>query len=408
MTQAMMPTYHYTARDERGTAVTGTLAAQDPEALADQLKRMGYLVTKSREVAEGPTVEGLFAGLRRVGYADLMHVNVQLSTMIQVGVPLVTALTVLAQQTENPRLREAIGDAARNVEGGASFSEALSRHPGIFSTLFVSMVHAGEVSGKLDEILRRLAAFSKHQLELREQLKTALTYPVLLLVVGIGAAGFLLVSIIPKFMQIFLEANVPLPLPTLLLYQLSVWLRRYGLWLAVGIIAGLTALRWYRLTPAGRRTLDATLLRLPVLGDLARKAAISRLTRTLQTLLSSGVPVLESLAIAGETCGNAVIAGVCETAQASVRQGGTISETLKISREFPPMVIQMMIVGEASGTLDRMLGEIAGHYDELIQHGIKRLTTLVEPAFLILMGGMVAFIMASILLPLFRMVNVIR
>ena len=343
-----------------------------------------------------------------MGYDDLALFNVQLSKMIQVGIPLLTALDTLTQQTEHSRLREVIGDVARNVEAGVSFSEALKRHPSVFSDLFINMVHAGEISGKLDDVLRRLADYTRHQAALREQVKTAMTYPVILLVVGVAVIVFLLGGILPKFMKIFFEAGVALPLPTLLLSQLSEVLRHYGLVILGLFIAAGVGLRSYVRTPGGRRALDTAVLKVPLIGELARKAALARLSRTLGTLLSSGVPILEALSIAQQTCGNAVIADVVGHAQASVRQGGAISDPLKVSREFPPMVVQMMTVGEASGTLDHMLGEISEHYDELIQHGIKRLTALIEPAFLIVMGGMVAFIMASILLPMFRMVNVIR
>lgn len=403
-----MPNYRYAARDEHGNQVSGTLAAPTPEGLADQLKRLGYLVTRSRELAEGETLEGLLQRLRPVGYDELVMFNVQLSKMVQVGIPLVTSLETLTRQTDHPRLRDAIGDVTCNVEAGSSFSEALQRHPGIFSPLFVNMVRAGEASGKLDEVLRRLAVFAKRQAELREQLKTAMTYPALLLVTGIAASTFLVLGIIPKFVKIFLEAGVPLPLPTLLLSALSQALRRYGVWVLLGLAAAGVGLGRLLRTPAGRRQLDRLLLKIPVVGELVRKAAIGRMARTLETLLSSGVPVLESLDIAAKTCGNAVIADVCQAVQANVRQGGTITDPLKVSAAFPPMVVQMLAVGEASGTLDHMLGEVADHFDEWIRYSLKRLTSLIEPLFLIIMGGMVAFIMASVLLPLFRMVNVIR
>lgn len=403
-----MPHYKYTARDERGNAITGTLASPSPEALAEQLKRTGYLITRAREVAEGGTADSLFRRFRRVGYDDLVLFDVQLSKMVQVGIPLVTALDVLGRQTPNPRLREAIGKICRALEGGASFSQALERHPSIFSSLFVNMVRAGEASGKLDEILTRLAKFAKHQAELRHQLRTAMTYPTVLVVMGVAVCAFLLMGVIPKFMAIFMEAGVALPLPTQLLYQASLVVRQFWIVFLGVLIAAWVGLARYVRTSGGRRRFDTALLKVPVIGELARKAALSRLARTLETLLSSGVPVLESLAIAEQTCGNAVVADVMRTVQTSVRQGGAISEPLKMSREFPPMVVQMIMVGESSGTLDHMLGEIAEHYEELLRHGLQRVTTLVEPAFLVVMGGMVAFIMASLLLPMFRMVNVIR
>jgi len=403
-----MPTYHYTARDERGKIVEGRMAASATDVLADQLKQMGYLVTRAREVTEGISIERILQRARGVGYDDLVLFNVQLSTMIQVGLPLTMALDTLAKQTANPTLRDAVAEIARAIEGGEGFSEALAQHPRIFSALFISMVRAGEVSGKLDEILRRLAKFAKHQAEVRQQLTTALTYPVLLVMVSVGVMAFLVLGIIPKFMKIFVEAGVPLPAPTQFLYLLSVGVRHYGLGLlGLLVVAGALLLRYVRM-PSGRRQCDVWLLKAPLLGEMVRKAALSRLARTLETLFSSGVPVLESLAIAEQTCGNAVVAQACQSAQTSVREGGTIADPFEVSREIPPMMVQMIRVGEASGTVDHMLAEIADHYDELIQHHVKRLTTLIEPLFLMIVGGLVAFIMASILLPLFRMVNVIR
>ncbi|MBI4598512.1 MAG: type II secretion system F family protein [Candidatus Omnitrophica bacterium] len=401
-----MPTYQYTARDQRGQQVRGAQAASSVEALADALRRRGYLVTTHQEV--GAFAVNAARGLQlfgpRVGYDDLVLLNVQLSKMVQVGIPLVTGLETLEQQATNPALKTTLADVARRVQGGESFSDALSHHGRIFSGLFINMVRAGEASGKLDDILRRLADFTKHQAQLREQLVTAMTYPIALLAVGIGVGTFLITMIIPKFMKIYLEADVPLPLPTLLLYQLS---RHW--WLIIGLlIAAVALLGWYVTTPAGRRQLDALSLRVPVLGELVRRAALSRFARTLATLISSGVPILESLAIAELTCGNAVIADACRAAASHVKEGGSLAEPLNASREFPPMVIQMILVGEAAGTLDQMLEEVANHYDELVQHGIKRVMSLVEPMFLVVMGGMVAFIMASLLLPMFRLVNVVK
>ena len=404
-----MPSYSYLARDEQGKAVTGTMVAPTQEALADELKRMGYLVTRTRELREDRVgFESLLQHVQRVSFDELVLFNIQLSKMIQVGIPLLTALKVLEAQTANRRLRGAIGDVARNVEAGLSFSEALTRHPRIFSPLFVSMIEAGETSGKLDEILSRLAQFAQHQAELRQQLTTALTYPCLLFIVGVGIVVFLVTGIIPKFMKIFLEAGVPLPLPTLLLHRLSEVVRHHGVWMLLVVVGVGVALSQSLRTPQGRRHWDAWLLRLPVIGSLVRHVALSRFARTFETLTSSGVPILESLAIVEQTTGNAVLGDVVRSVQTSVRQGGSLAEPLKVSQEFPPMAVQMISVGESSGTLDHMLGQLADHYDLLVRHGIKRATAFVEPLFLAIMGGGVAFIMASMLLPLFRMVSVIR
>ena len=403
-----MPTFQYTARDERGNAVTGTLAASNAEALADQLKRMGYLVTRSRELAGGAVSEGLAERLRGVSADDLVFFVVQLAKMVQVGIPLMTALDTLTEQTSNLRLRRAIGDVSRAVQGGASFSEAMQRHARIFSWLFINMVRAGEASGKLDDILRRMAVFTKRQAEVRQQLRTALTYPVLLLVVSVAVTAFLMVGIIPRFMRIFVEAGVDLPLPTRLIGGASRIASQYWMLLLSVPAAAALGFQFWASTAAGRRRVDMLLLRIPVVGELVRETAVGRFARTLDTLIASGVPMLEALEITEQTCGNAVIADACQTAQTSVRQGGSLAEPLRVSRQFPPMVVQMITVGEASGTLAHMLSEIADHYDELIQHQLKRLMALIEPFFLMVMGGLVAFIMASVLLPLFRMINVVH
>ena len=405
-----MPSYRYLARDERGRAMSGTLEAATPEALADQLKQRGYLVTRTQEVRSAPRGGQAPAvlGWGRVGSEELALFNVQLATLIHVGIPLVTALRTLEAQTAHHRLRATIGRVATDVEGGRAFSEALATHPAVFSPLFISVIHAGEASGKLDDILTHLAEFHQRQVELRQQLATALTYPCLLLVFGIGIIGFLVTSIIPKFMDIFLDTGVPLPLPTLILHVISQALRHHWPWILGAAAAAGILIRQGLRSPAGRRRADAWLLGLPVAGSLCRYAVISRVARTLETLLSSGVPILQSLSIAAGTAGNVVMAEVVHAMEASARQGGTLAEPLKSSHAVPPMAAQMIAVGEASGTLDRMLQELADHYDQMVAYQLKRVMALVEPLFLVIMGGLVALIMASVLLPLFRLVNTIR
>lgn len=402
-----MPTFEYVARDERGAAVTGTLIASSAEAVADQLKRTGYLVTRTRQVKE---VAGSLWTMswRRVGYDELMIFTVQLSKLIQVGVPIVASLETVAAQTEHPQLRAAVAQTARAIESGSSFSEALKRHPRVFPSLLISMVQAGELSGRLDDVLRRMAEFARRQADLRQQLQTALAYPVLLLVVSVGVIALLVTGVIPKFMAIFLEAGVPLPLPTRILHSVSLVVRQgWPVILAAGLASAWVG-AWVLRRPEGRYAADRLLLRLPVIGSVARKAVMSRFARTFETLLASGVPILESLAILERTCGNAVMAQAVRRMTDTVKQGGSLTAPLKLTPEVPPMVTQMMSVGETSGTLDHMLGEIADYYDEVVRHEIKRATALIEPAFLLVIGGLVALIMASLLLPLFRMVNVIH
>lgn len=403
-----MPTYQYAARTEQGKAVSGTLAAPSVEALADQLQKMGYYVTRTSELSAREPAVGAWQRWRRVHPDDLMMFNIQLAKLVQVGIPLVAALTTLAEQTPQLKLRAAISDAARRIGEGASFSDALTHHPRVFSALFIAMVRAGEASSRLAEILRRLGIFAKRQGELREQLKTATTYPVVLFCLGSGVATFLVLGIIPKFIETFRQANVTLPLPTWLLFQISQLLRHYWMYLVLGAAACWVAGTRFARTPVGRRQLDRWLIEAPIIGELVRKTAIARMTSTLGTLLISGVPVLEALDIAEQTCGNTVIADACRQAYTSVKQGGTISAAFQASRAMPPMVVQMVSVGEASSAMGQMMEEIAEHYDELVTHQIKRTMVLIEPIFLLLMGGMVFTIMASVLLPLFRMVHVIH
>ena len=403
-----MTTYRYTARDMRGKAMSGTMSAATIEVLADQLKRKGYLVTRSHPVSERLTVEGLWQWLRGVGLEEVVLVQIQLAKMLQVGIPLLAALTTIEEQTDHQRMGHVLADVARAVETGQSFSEALQQHGEVFSPLCISMVKAGELSGQLDQTLQRLAESGQRQIEWHEQLKTALTYPCLLLLVGTGVMLLLITGIIPRFMKIFLDAKVPLPLPTRCLYALGQLILHQWASILVGIVAIGWLCRWLLRTPAGRRRFDRTLLHLPVIGPLARKMALSRFARTFAMLVSSGVPMLESLAIVEQTAGNVVIGEVLGTVQRTVRQGGSLAEPLRASGEFPPMVVQMVTVGEASGALDDMLQHVADYYDQVVRYGMRRATALVEPIFLMLMGGLVALVMASILLPLFRLVNVIH
>ncbi|MBI3324667.1 MAG: type II secretion system F family protein [Candidatus Omnitrophica bacterium] len=403
-----MPSYTYLARDERGKAVSGTMTAPTAEALADELRRMGYLVTRAREVRRRTRLEWLAERLSRVSYDELVLLTLQLSKMVQVGIPLLTAIKTLEAQTENRRLRRALETVGNDLESGNSFSQALARHPRIFSQLFVGMVRAGESSGRLDEILRRLADFHQRQAELRQQLQTAMTYPFLLMVVGVGVVTFLMIGIIPKFMHIFLEAGVPLPLPTLMIYHMSQLVRRGWLGIILAFVASVAGVGAILRTPQGRRYADRRLLALPVIGPLVRRVALARLAGTLGALVSSGVPILESLELVERTVGNTVIEEVVRAVHKSVQRGGGLTGPFQASGQIPPMAVQMIAVGESSGTLDHMLAQLAEHYDQMVHHAIKRLTAFVEPAFLLVMGAVVAFIMASVLLPMFRMVNVIN
>ena len=346
--------------------------------------------------------------LRRINPQDLIVFNFQLANLLESGISLLTALRTIEAQTANKRLKDVLGELWRAVESGSSFSESLSRHPKVFSKLFVNMVKAGEESGKLDAVLKKYASFSEAKEELSQKIKGALFYPLILFIASILVIVFIVTFIMPKFADLFLSAGLKLPLVTQILFSFGVIIKRY--WYL--IILGLGLLFWltvkYTQTKTGKFQFDRLILKIPVLGDLARKIYVSRFSRTLAVLLSSGVPVLRSLDITKEVIGNEVMAGVAANLKASVEQGERLSEPLRVSGEFPLDAVQMISAGEESGNLDGMLNKIADFYDTAVGYGLKKLTALIEPLLLAIMGAVVALIMASVLIPIFDMVKIIR
>lgn len=403
-----MPTYIYKARDATGRPVKGTMDATNKEEVIDKLRKMGYMATSVAEAIGGIKIETIFDKLRRVSTEDIIMFNVQFANMIGAGINILSSLFTLAKQIENKRLKEGIGDIARNIEAGESFSKALTRHPRIFSRLFVNMVKAGEASGKLSEVLNRFAKFSEHQADLRQKIKGALFYPIILLFAGLAVTLFITAFIIPQFAEIFLKTGMRLPLVTLILYKVGITIKHFWFSFILLLIAVVLGIRFYARTDSGRFKIDILKLRFPLLGPLYRKAAISRLSRTLATLVASGVPILQSLDIVKDVIGNEVLAYVLGNVRNSVERGQSISETLKISEEIPLDVVQMISVGEETGNLEGMLNKISDFYDMSLGYTIKKLTTVLEPLLLVTMGCMVGFIMASMLLPMFDMIKLLR
>lgn len=403
-----MPTYIYKARDEMGKLVKGTMDASSSDDLTLKLHKMGYMTTFVSEAKSGIKFVNVAERLRPIKTQDLVFFNFQLANMIESGIPITTSLSTIGSQIENKRLREIIRDVQRNIESGSYFSVSLNNHPRIFSKLFISMVKAGEESGKLDRVLKRYALFSEAQQELREKIKGALFYPAILLIASILVIVFIITFIIPQFVDLFSKAGVKLPFTTKLLFTIGLIIKRYWYLIPVGLGALIFGLRRYFLTEKGSLQSDRLLLKIPIVGLLARKICVSRFSRTLATLLSSGVPILQSLDITKDVVGNAVISRVVESAKKSVEQGQKISEPLRISQEFPSDTIQMIAVGEEAGNLDEMLNKIADFYDMAIGFTVKKLTAIIEPLFLVIMGCVVAFIMASMLLPIFDMVKILR
>ncbi|MBI3618244.1 MAG: type II secretion system F family protein [Candidatus Omnitrophica bacterium] len=403
-----MSTYAYKARNETGKPVNGVMEASSQEELAEKLRKLGYMPTQIKAAVAGIKMESLYDRFVRIKTEDLIMFNIQLSNMIDSGFSILNSLRTIASQVENRRLRSIITEVSRSVEAGSSFSEALARHPRVFSTLFINSVRAGETSGKLNIVLNRLAVYVEQEEELRQQVQGALFYPVILLLAGVVVILLIVTFVIPQFVVIFEEAGVTLPLPTLVVYQVGMGLKKTWYLGLLGIALVLTAIRKYFETDRGGRQRDQLVLCLPVVGAVVRKVIVSRFSRTLATLVESGVPLLQSLDIVRDVVGNQIIASVVTSVRESVEKGERIAQPLRVSGEFPQDAVQMIAVGEETGKLGYMLNRVADFYDTAVKFSIRKLTTLIEPVLLIVLGITVGFIMASMLLPMFDMIKTVR
>ncbi|MBI4846714.1 MAG: type II secretion system F family protein [Candidatus Omnitrophica bacterium] len=404
-----MPSFYYKARDAAGKMISGTLEAANRTIVAGKLRAMGYFVVTVKEEQKKSSLEGdLFEQFKRVSTKDLVIFNNQLATMIGSGLTLVTSLNVLSQQIENKKLQEIITKVRDEVETGASFSSALEKHPKVFSELFVNMINAGEMGGALEEILRRLAVFAEQAEEVSSNVKTALTYPVLIVTVALGVVIFLVVGVFPKFESLFSSMNVPLPLPTKIMLKISFLIRTRWPVIVISVVSAIVMFIRYRKTPVGKYNTDLMALNIPIFGDIIKKASISRFARTLGTLINSGVPILQSLRIVETTVGNSAISKIVANIADNVNRGESMSNPLRNNKIFPPMVGHMVSVGEESGTLDSILNKIADFYDSEVNSSVKRLSSIIEPVLLVFIGGVVGIIALSLFLPMFNLVKVFR
>jgi type II secretion system protein F len=406
-----MPQFSYKAKTGDGSVVTGTLQADNERMALDSLGRMGVFpleIESSREEERSGGEEAPRRVARRVGTGELALFTRQLADLLKAGVPLNRALSTLSEQTSNLDLSTTIAELGKQVSAGATLHEALGRFPKLFPGLYVSMVRAGETGGFLEECLHRLALFIEKDQELRSRIASALAYPVLLIVIGAFAIGFLMVFFIPRFSEIFRKMGDSLPLPTRIVMTVSYFFRDQWMFVLLGV-AGL-ALGWNRLGAgfAGRRFIDRLKLRIPLFGDIVRKNAVSRFTRTLGTLLKSGVSILGALAISREAMGNRVLEDDVDEAAAGVKQGRSLAEILRGSRTFPRMVVDMIAVGEEGGNLDEVLVNVADSYDLQVERAVRVFVALFEPALLLFMAALVGFIVISMLLPVFSLSSMIQ
>lgn len=403
-----MPTYSYQARDESGRLVKGVLEAESPVSLAERLRRMGYLVTRMEQACAGGKGLFLLSWGRPVPEEPLLLAAIQLANLVEAGVPLVSSLQTVASQTMNRPLKTALEAVTKGVEQGASFSQALSHHPDIFPKLMTGMAAVGEASGHLDTVLTRFAAFVEKDLALRRAVQGALTYPMLLLIAATLLILFVVSFIVPQFSALFAKAGIPLPLATQILQVAGETIRTRGWLLAGGVAAASVGVSLILQVPRIRLRFDTAVLKLPAVGEVIHQTVVARFARTLGTLVGAGLPILKALESAEAVVGNQAIAREVRRVRATVESGERIAETLSVGRVFHPDAIQMIRVGEESGRLDGMLEKIAEFYERRVNFSLKQMTTLLEPILLVGMGGIVAGIMASLLLPMFDMVKVLQ
>ncbi len=404
-----MPAWKYTARDREGKNVSGIVTAKSQgDAVADLRKRsLMVLNIKQTGSAKKGKQGGLLAGLfkpRPSGTKDQIVVFTrQLATMISAGVPLLESLEVLQEQADTPGFRVCLDGVIESVRGGSDLSTALDKYAKVFPSIYVSMVRAGEVSGQLDDILVRLAEYQEASEKLKRDIKAAMTYPVISLVMVLGITLFLMVGIVPKFKEIFDSLEIDLPSLTKGVLGVSDALQSHFMLVMAGM-AGMVALFhiWKR-TRWGGRQWDWIMLRVPVFGPLFQKVALSRFSRTFSTLIKSGVPILGALEIVSETAGNRIISDVIENAKENVRQGHTLAEPLMESSVFPPMVTRMVQIGEKSGSLEQLLEKISDFYDDQVSAAVKTLTSMIEPIMIGIMGFMVGGIVLAVFLPIFEL-----
>ena len=399
-----MPAFTYTARALNGDLRTATIDAPSRDEVIAQLRRQRLNVVKIDEAAQAAKKKS--GG--KISMRDIVIFTRQFSTMINAGLPLVQALDILAKQSENKALKDVTRAVVFDVESGHTVADALKKHPKAFSDLYVNMVAAGEAGGILDTILMRLATFMEKNDALVRKVKGAMIYPGVITSVAGIAIVVLLVFVIPVFEKMFASVGMALPLPTRVVIGMSQFLQNYWWAVIAAIIAAGWSLKKYYATSDGKLAIDRTLLKMPVLGDVLRKSAVSRFTRTLGTLIGSGVSILDGLEITAKTAGNRVIQDAIMESRTSIAGGETISAPLQKSQVFPPMVISMIAVGEQTGGLDEMLSKIADFYDEEVDAAVSGLLALMEPIMIVFLGVVVGGMVVAMYLPIFDMINAVQ
>ncbi len=400
-----MPVFSYTFRDATGGLQKGTADAESEDILRKRFEEQGFVIT------EVTMIKSKSAKQKNYGKVKLGHLSVfcrQFSTMVDAGVSLVRCLDVLGRQTQDPKLKKILADIGERVEGGESLSRAMQRHPRAFNNLFIGLIKAGEVGGVLEESLQRLSTFLEKDVELRRKVKSAMTYPILVAIMSVGIVTFLVAWFVPQWSAILTDLGLKaddLPAPTKLLIDISNVIQYRGWMIAVGIVAIVIANKIFTSTRFGRRVMDRVKLKIPVFGKLHHKVCMTRFSRTMGTLLTSGVPILQAMETVAGTVGNSIMADALMEARARIREGDRIGDPLEASKLFPPMVVHMIGVGEESGSLDFMLQKIADFYDAEVEATLASLTAAIEPIMIVSLGFVVGFIVVAMFLPLVDVIS---
>ncbi len=402
-----MATFVYNAVDSTGRAIKGKVDADSEQVVLAKLHEQHFHIVSVNEARAGMKF-ALAGKAGKVKLQSLVVFSRQFATMIDAGIPIIKCLDILENQTKDEALKTVLNATRKDVKGGLSLTDAISKHPAVFSKLYVNMIRAAEIGGILDVILDRLAGFLEKEMEIRGKIKSAMMYPTIVLVFAFIMVAALLTFVLPKFKEIFSSMNVDMPPVTQALFDSSDWFRAYWYVVVLLGIVGSVAFKQYDKTTKGHYNIDKLKLKLPIVGDLSLKLSISRFTRTFGTLIASGVPMMRSMEIIGETSGNAVLAEAVANARVSIREGAKISAPLASSGLFPAMVTHMIDVGEETGRLSEMLTKVSDFYDDEVDAMVKGLTSMIEPLLIVFMGVLVGFIAISVMSPIFKLVSSIH
>ncbi len=401
-----MPVYIWAGTNTAGEKQKGEIEAKDEATARQLLARKKIKITKLKEKPKD-LLENISFLQPKVTTKDIVIFTRQLSTMIDAGLPLVQGLEILASQQENVTFKKMLRQIKEEVESGSTFADALRKHPKHFDRLFCNMVAAGEMGGILDDVLRRLAQYMEKAEALKAKVKGAMTYPAIVLVIAGAVLAVILIFVIPTFAKMFEEFGSALPAPTQMVINLSNFLKSYFFAMIGGILVTIVLFKKYYGTESGKLVIDRLLLKAPVFGPLIRKVAVAKFTRTLGTLINSGVSIIEALNVAAATAGNKVVENAIKRVKASIAEGRTIAQPLEESGIFPAMVVQMIAVGETTGALDTMLGKIADFYDQEVDTAVEALTSLIEPFMIVFLGGTIGSIIVAMYLPIFKMAGAV-